>query len=217
MWKPRFTFHAPGSVGECEEWTSTLPSELPLWELESQWTPESSKNNCKGQNSLDWKFPYIIGKILKLKCLKWACMTHLDISNTSYGQKKGWKWKWQFDSQPLKFGNRPYFLVCRWRVTYYWKALDEGYNFALDLISIRGFRKKLWGPKVIGIPIVGISRLPLRSPRTKWHLGASPVARHRVYYKGEGGDFPQVQAMVSLVSPSLPMVRSSTISALIMQ
>jgi hypothetical protein len=31
---------------------------------------------------------------------------------------------------------------------------------------------------------------PLGSPRTKWHLGASPMARHTVYYKGEGGGFP---------------------------
>jgi hypothetical protein len=60
-----------------KEWTSTLPSELPLWELESQWCPKSSKNNCKGQNSLDWKKPYIIGKLLQRKCLKWVCMTHL--------------------------------------------------------------------------------------------------------------------------------------------
>jgi hypothetical protein len=45
------TSHAPRNVGECEG-TSTLPSELPLWELESQWTPEFLKNNCRGQNSL---------------------------------------------------------------------------------------------------------------------------------------------------------------------
>jgi hypothetical protein len=32
---------------------------------------------------------------------------------------------------------------------------------------------------------------------TKWHLGAGPVARHKVYYKGEGGGFPQVRAVVS--------------------
>jgi hypothetical protein len=25
---------------------------------------------------------------------------------------------------------------------------------------------------------------------TKWHLGVSPMARHKVYYKGEGGGFP---------------------------
>jgi len=35
------------------------------------------------------EFFYIIGKLLKHKCLKWACIAHLNISNTSYGQKKG--------------------------------------------------------------------------------------------------------------------------------
>jgi hypothetical protein len=30
----------------------TLPNELPLWELESQWTPESSEGNSRGQKSL---------------------------------------------------------------------------------------------------------------------------------------------------------------------
>jgi hypothetical protein len=43
-----------------------------------------------------------------------------------------------------------------------------------------------------------------RSPRTKCHLDAGLVARHKVYYKGEGGGFPQVWAVVSLVSPSHP-------------
>ncbi len=43
----------PGSVGECEGMNPTLPSELPLWELVFQWTPESSRGNFRGQNSLD--------------------------------------------------------------------------------------------------------------------------------------------------------------------
>ncbi len=30
------------------------------------------------------------------------------------------------------------------------------------------------------------------------------VERHKIYYKGEGGGFPQVRAMVSLVNPSCP-------------
>jgi len=81
-------FMLPGVQKNVKEWTLTLPSELPFWKLESQWTPESSEGDCKGQNPLDWKFLYIIGKILKCKCLKWARMTHLDIKNTSYGQKK---------------------------------------------------------------------------------------------------------------------------------
>jgi hypothetical protein len=35
------------------------------------------------------KIPYIIGKILEHRCLKWAHMIHLDTFNTIYGQKKG--------------------------------------------------------------------------------------------------------------------------------
>jgi len=34
---------------------------------------------------------YIIEKILECRCLKWARIAHLDIWNTSYGQKKGWE------------------------------------------------------------------------------------------------------------------------------
>jgi len=40
---------------------------------------------------------------------------------------------------------------------------------------------------------VGISGFPLGSPGTKGHLGVGPMARHIIYYKGEGGGFPQVQ------------------------
>jgi len=34
-------------------------------------------------------------------------MNHLDICSTSYGKKKGRESNWQFDSRPLKVGNRP--------------------------------------------------------------------------------------------------------------
>jgi len=72
---------------------------------------------------------------------------------------------------------------------------------------------KLWGPKVVEILTLTISRLPLGSPGTKSHLDVGLMERHIVYYKGEGGGFPQVWAVVSLVSPSLPMVRLNTKSA----
>jgi hypothetical protein len=38
----------------------------------------------------------------------------------------------------------------------------------------------------------------------KSHLDVGSVASHRVYYKGEGGGFPQVWAMVSLMCPCCP-------------
>ncbi len=79
--------------------------------------------------------------------------------------------------------------------------LDKGYNFASDLISIRGLHAKLWAPKVAGVPVVRISGLPFGSPETKCHLDVGLVERHKVYYKEEGGAFPQVRAVMSLSCP----------------
>jgi len=87
-------------------------------------------------------------------------MTHLDTSNTSYGQKKGRESNWQFDSRPLKIKNRPDFFAYKWLATNRWKDLDEGYNLSLDLISIGGLHTKLWAFKVAGDPTLGISGLP---------------------------------------------------------
>jgi hypothetical protein len=95
-------------------------------------------------------------------------------------------------------------------VTCRWKALDKGYNFSSNLNSIKGLHTKLWGSKVARDPILAISN---GSPETKCHLDVGLVERHIIYYKGEGGGFPQVHAVVSLVSPSLLVVHPSTKSA----
>jgi len=47
-------------------------------------------------------------------------------------------------------------------------------------------------------------------------LGASPVAKHKEYYKGEGGGSPKVWAMASLVNPCLLVARPCTKSTPIM-
>ncbi len=207
------TSHAPESAKSVRAWTLTLPIQVPLWDLESQWTLESSEGNCKGQNSWVQKFLCIIRKLLKLKFWKWARMTHLNIWNTSYGQKKGEESNWQFDSRPLKVKNQPNFFYYRWCPTYHWKALNKGYNFASNCIAIGGLHTKLWGPKFVGVLTLGISRLSLGSPGTKCHLDVALVERCKKYYKKEGGGFPQVQAVVSPVNPRLPVARPSTKSA----
>ncbi len=38
-------------------------------------------------------------------------------------------------------------FVRRWHGTYRGKALNKGYNFILDLTSIKGLHTKLWAPK----------------------------------------------------------------------
>jgi hypothetical protein len=173
--------------GRVWEWTLTLPSEFPFWELEFWWTSKSSECDCKGQNSLHWRFPYIIGKILERRCLKWAHMTNLDIWNTSYGQKKGLESNWQFDSQSLKVRNRPIFLAWRWCATYHCKDLDKGYNFDSDLILIGGLYTKLWGPKVAGVSILGI--FPRKKAIWMWasRRGAKYTIRGKVMASPKSG------------------------------
>jgi hypothetical protein len=57
---------------------------------------------------------------------------------------------------------------------------------------------------------VKISGLPLGSHKTKCHLDAGHVASYKVYYKGEGGGFPQVWAVVSFVNSSLLVFHPNT-------
>jgi hypothetical protein len=82
------------------------------------------------------------------------------------------------------------------------ESLNEGYNFAIDLISIEGLHAKLCCPKVAGVLTLAILGFPLGNPETKNHLDVSPVGSHKVYYKGEGDGFPQIQAVMSLVNSS---------------
>ncbi len=49
----------------------------------------------------------------------------------------------KLDYWPLKVRNLLDFLLFRWRATYRWKDLNKGYNFALDLISIKILYTKL--------------------------------------------------------------------------
>jgi hypothetical protein len=66
----------------------------------------------------------------------------------------------------------------------------------------RSMHVKLWAPKVAEVLAMGILGFPLGNPGTKSHLDVAPVERCKVYYKGEGGGFPQVWAVVNLVSMS---------------
>jgi hypothetical protein len=103
-----------------------------------------------------------------------------------------------------KVRNQPLPDIWFGNATWRWKALDKSYNFALDHIAIRGLFVKLWGSKVPGVPFGTISGLPLGSPEKNSHLDVGFVENHKIYYKGEGGSFPQVWAVVSLVCSCCP-------------
>jgi hypothetical protein len=53
-----------------------------------------------------------------------------------------------------------------------------------------------------GSPVGTLSRLHFGSPNKMCHSDVASVTSHREYYMGEGGGFPRVRAVVSLVCPS---------------
>jgi hypothetical protein len=64
---------------KCENETHTPKS----GRMESSGTPKNSELDCKGQISLNLSVLGVIGKVLKYRCPKWPCMSHLDICSPS--------------------------------------------------------------------------------------------------------------------------------------
>jgi len=127
------------------------PNTPKVGDLESSGTPECLEFDNRGQNTLNWGVLGVIGKVLKRRYRKWTRIGHLDICSPSYGQKKGRESNWQFDSRPLKVGNRPLPDLRIKISTRRWKDLDEGYNFGSHLVAIRLCSRELWVPKVPGL------------------------------------------------------------------
>jgi hypothetical protein len=127
------------------------PNTSKVGDLESSGTPECLEFDSKAQETSYWGVLDVIGKVLKRRYRKWPRIGHLNICSSSYGQKKGRESNWQFDSRPLKVGNRPLLDIRFESATRRWKELDEGYNFGSDLVAIRLFSRELWAPKVPGL------------------------------------------------------------------
>ncbi len=100
-------------------------------------------------------------------------------------------------------------MVCDILLENSWQGLQFCFRSHLN----RSLHAKLWAHKIMGVPVVKMLGLPLGNPETKCHLDVGLVEKYKVYYKGEGGGFSQVQAMVSLVSLNLLVAHSNTKSA----
>jgi len=127
------------------------PNTCKVGDLESSGTLECSELDSKAQTTSPWGVLGVIGKVLKRRYRKWPRIGHWDICSPSYGQKKGRESNWQFDSQPLKVGNRPLPDIALKSATWRWKALDESYNFDSGLVPIRVRDEELWPFKVLEV------------------------------------------------------------------
>ncbi len=61
-----------------------------------------------------------------------------------------------------------------------------------------------------GVQTGTVSGLLLGSSRIKSHSDVGATERRRKYYMGEGGGFPRVRTVVSLVSPKSPVACPNT-------
>jgi hypothetical protein len=137
-------------------------------------------------------------------------MSHLNICSPSYGQKKGRESNCQFNSRPLKVGNRPKSNVSKQRTTWRRKALEESYKFGSDLVPIGGRGEKLWSPKVPGVQIGTISGLHFGSPGKKCHSDVASMGERNENYMGEGGSFPPSPGRGESSEVVLPMACPNT-------
>jgi hypothetical protein len=210
--KPEVTSHTPGSVRKCEgvnphtpKWIPKLgvgvPKGLPKGLSNLQSAIAGVKTPRLEEFFISLERSWSVNVQNDLACAIWTSAAQVMGKRKAWSQLPVWEKK---TPGPEKVGNRPDLLGCRQRATYRWKVLDEIYNFAWDRIYIGGLLAKLWGSKVAGVPVGGISGLPRGSPGTKSHLDVASVESHIVYYKGEGGGFPQVRVVVSLVCPCCP-------------
>jgi hypothetical protein len=171
-------------IGQVWGWIPTLGKSE---DLEFSGTLECLGFNRKAQNTLHWGLFGVIGKVLKRRYRKWPRIDHLDICNPSYGQKKGRESNWQFDSWPLKVGNRPFSDVRIQSARCRWKDLDEGYNFGSNLVAIKLGSRELWAPKVpglqpgqfrdsnLGVPGKSAIRVQVRQSGTEYTIGSMVV------------------------------------------
>jgi hypothetical protein len=161
--------------GQVWGWSPTLGKSE---DLESSGTPECSELDSKGKNTSHWGFLDVIGKVLKRRYRKWPRIAHSDICSPSYGQKKGRESNWQFDSRPLKVGNRPVPDVRSGSATWRWKLSLRATTL------VQASSQSEVGARSYEVPksrdsnqdsFGTTSGLHFGSPRKKWHSDATPV------------------------------------------
>jgi len=175
------------SFGQVWGWSPTLGKSE---DLESSGTPECLGFDSKAQNTWHWGVLGVIGKVLKRRYRKWPRIGHLDICRPSYGQKKGREPKSQESTS-----SRPPNRECDTSLERSRRGLQVWFKLRRD----QTWQSGVMSAQSPGTPPGTISGLQLGSPGKKSHLDVVPEMWHREYYMGEGGGFPRVRAVVSLV------------------
>jgi hypothetical protein len=146
------TFHAPGNAKEWgnEPSHSQVNFHLESWSLE--WTFKFSENDCKGQNSMEWGVPYIIGKLLELKCSKWAHIGHFKHKLWSKERPRVQLVVWLLTTKSLELTQFPCMQVS---CDILLKISRQGLQLCFRLHRNQRSARKVMGPQSFGDPNCG--------------------------------------------------------------
>jgi hypothetical protein len=101
-WSPRVTFHVPKSVGRCEGMNPHIPKWATILGVRVVMDFRIfRKNDCRGQNKLDWQF-LIPLKDLGMKMFKMGLRIRFEYLKHKLWLKEKSKSNCQFDPWPLK-------------------------------------------------------------------------------------------------------------------
>jgi len=168
------------------EWTLTLPRQLPLWEMESQWTLEISENDLRGQNSMACSVLYIIGKLLKRRCLKWARISHLEFETQVMAKRRAGSQIANLTPNQKKSGIDSIYLAADnvWHIVE--NLLTRATTFLQTAPRSEVCSQSYGAPKSRESPLAGFQDSHAGVPREKSHLDVGPVKRRGPKYTIRG-------------------------------
>jgi hypothetical protein len=121
-------------------------------------------------------------------------------------RKKGRESNWQFDSRPLKVWIQPDLPACNILL----ERSQRELQLCFRLHHNRRSAQEVMCPHSGGSPSYCNFKTPTWESRDKRPFGCGPRGEaHNILY-GEGGGFPRIRAVVSQVSPELPVACPST-------
>ncbi len=199
-WIPRVTFHVHKNVGGCEGINPCTPKWVPTLGIRVPMDSQIFKEKFQDSKLIGLKISLYHWKALGTYMFKMVLHVPFEYLKHKLWPKEDSGVKVSIWFLTIKSQESPWFIfvqvACHISLESYWKI----HNFFSDLTSIGGLHKKLWASKVSKVPFWELYDSQLENLGTKWHLDAGPMVKHKKHYKVEGDGFPQIHAMMSLVS-----------------
>jgi hypothetical protein len=197
-WSPGITFHDPESVGKREGMNPTFPVGV---SMESQ----IFRGQSQGSKLIWLKISLYHWKYFRNQMSKMGLHDPFGHLKHKLWPEEGPRVKLPIWPPTAKSQESPWFpcvqVACNIMLKSSWWGLKLFFGPHLNQRSAH----KIMGLQSHKSPNLGNFGTPTWESRDKTTFGCWPMTEHKKYYKGEGGGFPQVQAMVSLGSSCLPM------------